>query len=77
MDRSGRCKVMACAESAIRFVRPEENTATAIHMAVAAIVVGNPQGRHPNEPGARGLYLVEVGDAGQVRRDFRAVDVVR
>ena len=38
---------------------------------------GNPQGRHPNEPGARGVYLVEVGDAGQVRRDFRAVDVVR
>jgi len=38
---------------------------------------GNPQGRHPNEPGARGVYIVEVGDAGQVSLDFRAVDVVR
>jgi exonuclease SbcD len=38
---------------------------------------GNPQGRHPHERGARGVYLVEVSDAGQVRLDFRAVDVVR
>jgi len=38
---------------------------------------GNPQGRHPNERGARGVYLVEVADAGQVSLDFRAVDVVR
>lgn len=38
---------------------------------------GNPQGRHPNEPGARGVYIVEVGDTGQVTLDFRAVDVVR
>lgn len=38
---------------------------------------GNPQGRHPNEPGPRGVYIVEVGDAGQVGLDFRAVDVVR
>ena len=38
---------------------------------------GNPQGRHPNEPGARGVYLVEVDDAGAVRLDFRPVDVVR
>ena len=38
---------------------------------------GNPQGRHPNEPGARGVYLVEVTDAGHVSLDFRAVDVVR
>jgi DNA repair exonuclease SbcCD nuclease subunit len=38
---------------------------------------GNPQGRHPNEAGPRGVYLVEVGDDGQVKLDFRAVDLVR
>jgi exonuclease SbcD len=38
---------------------------------------GNPQGRHPNEPGARGVYIVEVDDAGRVRLEFRPVDVVR
>jgi DNA repair exonuclease SbcCD nuclease subunit len=38
---------------------------------------GNPQGRHPNERGARGVYLVDVSDSGQVRTDFRPVDVVR
>ena len=38
---------------------------------------GNPQGRHPNEPGARGVYLVEADENGDVRLDFRAVDVVR
>ena len=38
---------------------------------------GNPQGRHPNEPGARGVYLVDVDDYGVVGLEFRAVDVVR
>ena len=38
---------------------------------------GNPQGRHPNEPGARGVYLVDVDDYGAVRLEFRAMDVVR
>ena len=38
---------------------------------------GNPQGRHPLETGARGVYLVEVDDHGSVSLDFRAVDVVR
>ena len=38
---------------------------------------GNSQGRHPNEQGARGVYLVEVDDHGTVRPEFRAVDVVR
>ena len=38
---------------------------------------GNPQGRHPNEPGSRGVYLVEVDDNGAVQLDFRPVDVVR
>ena len=38
---------------------------------------GNPQGRHPNEPGARGVYLVEVDDHGMAQLDFRPMDVVR
>ena len=38
---------------------------------------GNSQGRHPNEPGARGVYLVDVDDAGTVHLDFRAMDTVR
>ena len=38
---------------------------------------GNPQGRHPNDPGARGVYLVEVDDNGAVQLDFRPMDVVR
>ena len=38
---------------------------------------GNPQGRHTNEPGARGVFLVEVSDAGDINLDFHPVDVVR
>ena len=38
---------------------------------------GNPQGRHPNESGARGVYLVEVDDDGDVSLDFRSTDCVR
>ena len=38
---------------------------------------GNPQGRHPNELGMRGVYLVEVSDTGSVELEFRAVDVIR
>lgn len=38
---------------------------------------GNPQGRHPNETGARGVYLVEVDDGGKVDLKFRPVDTVR
>ena len=38
---------------------------------------GNSQGRHPNEPGARGVYLVEVDDHGVTQLDFRPMDVVR
>ena len=38
---------------------------------------GNSQGRHPNETGARGVYLVDVDDDGNVNLDFRAVDTVR
>ena len=38
---------------------------------------GNPQGRHPNELGARGVYLVEVNDGGNANVEFRAVDLIR
>lgn len=38
---------------------------------------GNPQGRHPLETGARGVYQVAVDDYGAVSLDFRPVDVVR
>ena len=38
---------------------------------------GNSQGRHPLEPGERGVYLVDVDDYGGVSLSFRPVDVVR
>ena len=38
---------------------------------------GNSQGKHPNETGARGVYLVDVDDGGTVNLDFKAVDTVR
>ena len=38
---------------------------------------GNPQGRHPNETGPRGVYLVDVDDFGHVNLDFRPMDTVR
>ena len=43
----------------------------------AVIYPGNPQGRHPNETGARGVYLVEVDDGGKVDLKFRPMDTVR
>ena len=38
---------------------------------------GNSQGRHPNDAGARGVYLVEVDPNGSVRLEFRPTDTVR
>ena len=43
----------------------------------AVVYPGNSQGRHPNELGERGVYLVEVDEAGRIDMQFRAVDVVR
>ena len=43
----------------------------------AVVYPGNPQGRHPTETGARGVYLVEVDDFGATWLQFHAVDVVR
>ncbi len=47
------------------------------HERPTVVYAGNPQGRHPLETGARGVYLVEVDDYGAVSLDFRPVDVVR
>ncbi len=43
----------------------------------AIVYPGNPQGRHANELGERGVYLVEVDESGGIEIEFRAVDVVR
>ena len=45
--------------------------------APTVVYPGNPQGRHPNETGARGVYLVEVDATGSVNLDFRPTDTVR
>ena len=42
-----------------------------------AVYPGNTQGRHANETGARGVYLVTITENGSVERSFRAVDLVR
>lgn len=38
---------------------------------------GNPQGRHPREPGPRGCYIVDVDARGTAQYEFIPVDVVR
>ena len=43
----------------------------------AIVYPGNPQGRHANERGARGVYLAEVRDDGPASLEFIPVDVVR
>ncbi|MEO9254495.1 MAG: DNA repair exonuclease [Tepidiformaceae bacterium] len=45
--------------------------------APAIVYPGNPQGRHPKETEARGVYLVSIDDANQVMAEFRVTDVVR
>ena len=45
--------------------------------APTVVYPGNPQGRHPNETGARGVYLVEVDDTGSITLEFRPTDTVR
>ncbi len=43
----------------------------------AIVYPGNPQGRHANERGAHGVYLVEMDQDRVTRLEFRAMDVVR
>jgi DNA repair protein SbcD/Mre11 len=43
----------------------------------AIVYAGNIQGRSIRETGPKGCYMVEAGDRGDVRLDFRATDTVR
>ena len=43
----------------------------------AVVYPGNTQGRHINEPGARGVYLVEVDEGGRVSAEFHETSVLR
>ena len=45
--------------------------------APVVIYPGNPQGRHINERGERGVYIVEVDERGSTTYDFHALDAVR
>lgn len=45
--------------------------------APTVIYPGNPQGRHPNERGERGVYVVEVADDRSISPQFWITDVVR
>lgn len=38
---------------------------------------GNPQARHINEDGPRGIYLVDVDEAKNVRLEFKEIDLIR
>ena len=38
---------------------------------------GNPQGRHSNETGERGIFIVDVDENGSISTKFRPVDLVR
>jgi exonuclease SbcD len=42
-----------------------------------AVYPGNTQGRHINERGARGVYLVKINEAGTFNQSFRPMDLVR
>jgi len=54
------------------------HTQQVLHLEHPTVVYpGNPQGRHINEPGVRGAYLVEASDSGEIHLQFSAVDVVR
>ena len=54
------------------------HTRQVLHERVPTVVYpGNSQGRHPNEAGARGVYLVDVDPNGSVNLIFRATDTVR
>lgn len=45
--------------------------------APAVVYPGNSQGRAPNERGARGVYVVDIAESGEVNLTFRPVDVAR
>ena len=54
------------------------HTRQVLHERAPTVVYpGNSQGRHPNEAGARGVYVVDVDPNGGVSLDFRPTDTVR
>ena len=54
------------------------HTRQVLHERAPTVVYpGNSQGRHPNEVGARGVYLVEVDPGETVSLAFRPTDTVR
>jgi DNA repair protein SbcD/Mre11 len=53
------------------------HTRRVLQEAPAIVYPGNPQGRSIRETGPRGCYLVEVGEAGDIRLDFRVMDQLR
>ena len=78
-DSYAPCSVADLAETAIDYwALGHVHTRQVMRQERPTVVYpGNPQGRHPLETGARGVYLVEVDDYGAVSLDFRPVDVVR
>lgn len=43
----------------------------------SVVYPGNPQGRHPNELGSRGVYLVNIDEQGKANLEFHPIDVIR
>ena len=78
-DNYSPCTVSDLAETAIDYwALGHVHTRQVLRQERPTVVYpGNPQGRHPLETGARGVYLVEVDDYGAVSLDFHPVDMVR
>lgn len=78
-DPYGACSIADLAEAPINYwALGHVHTKDVLRESGPTIVYpGNPQGRHPNETGARGVYLVDVDDAGAPQLQFRAMDVIR
>ena len=78
-DAYGACSIIDLAETSMDYwALGHIHGREVIRDARPTIVYpGNPQGRHPNELGARGVYLVEVDGSGVPQCEFRAVDVIR
>ena len=73
------CSLADLAQSGIDYwALGHVHTRQILHDSAPTVVYpGNSQGRHPNETGPRGIYLVEVDHAGSVSLDFRPTDTVR
>ena len=78
-DSYAPCSVSDLEDTAIDYwaLGHVHTTAVLREESPSIVYPGNSQGRHPNELGARGVYLVEVDESGGVELEFRAVDVVR